>query len=1586
MASLDQFTDTSAASLDQFQVEGNLYPVSNEKSNKNLAAYTAALSGNPDSVEATYLQAANDMNTQGKSELVQKVQDQANKQSMGMNRDALLNIMADPTIPDSQKQSAAIAALDATNELYNVRNMTSEAALIDDSKDETHESENVRISLADTIDQVNRDKLKQQALLNRELAKTDSSTLKTGVDIAEMLIPFAESENVGAILNKAKGGDKVSQVKAIALLGSGKVDLKNTLKRLPPEKRQDMTRKVIDLINNSPGVILSDNNQFAKADLLRTMLQDGYYDNLDKWVDNVTSLLDMTVLGGPIARGIEFLRGARTAEKAAGAGKAGGAGGMEGDYIPGSPKGPQSPSGAPQVEAGAVEGEVVGRKIDAGQLSQEKASKDYVKSEVQPVSLAENYKDTNPEKSRAANEVAGQSDEAAQAYYGTTRTEAIANDGLPEIHKSDESVKNKTSIPDKETRAAPPPRPRIMDYVEETGAIHLSDEEKLSAATRVVNDFNNAVGIVARKEMNVPRADSIGGKITVDVTYGPKDMGWRNGQDAIEHVKLSLRDYGVKDKDITLLQRVGSEYKPVKVSDATQEGDYLVRVNYPYRITSPDINDWSDYDVKYNVLDRKPHTTDNTGGTFQRHILKAHSMLHPNLSLGANVAVDKAAGIEKVLLEQSQDFAKPYTKLPKDRQQLIEQVIKESNLKGKVPSKTKLKADGFSDEEINILRAWKDTWDTMYWMENADLGRTLSNRGYGVLEDATSDSRVFAKKVSRQQAGGHQRVLDLSTGEMRNFSDSELTDLYNAGGHLARMRQKIKVGDETAEFTFVNNMPNGSYIRKIREDDAILNYREGYYTVYYKEPHFIEKIVKDSKGNELYRRAVATAATRREADLLARRLKATDGEDYNVRGDVKKMRFDSDQNWDLQVASGRTAQRIRGERLEDASSPITDPSHNNVMGPVDSMIVSARSVSNRVAMRDYLESAKARAIQQYGEFFPKGPYGDPQFPSSAKKVSAPGREYDKRVADARTTVEYINYLENGYISAIDEGYKAGLQAMANAAGLKHWDSVEKALRAASEAPGPTAVGKNLSFTLYLALNPLRQLIVQSQQSLQLFALSPRYVGNQMAKDVGAFTEKIVKGEFGPLARTASGRTEAELEEMWTAYQKSGLAASIDKHDLVKGALTEMAENSRIAGRKDPISRGIAFSRRIGFDAGEWANMTTSWLTHYDMAKKAAKGRKLTAKDYDQIAAKARDYTYNMNRAGSYAYTENSLSIVFQFQQVIHSAIEQMTLNRNISKAQKAKLIGLNVLLFGAPAGSMLYNVLQPILPDDGEIRDMIVQGLEGFTINKVLSLATGYDVGIDFSGMAASDTMSLYKFVSGLMTSDIGEIAANTPTGGLLFGGNARLTNFAKEVGQYFRFIDPVDEKPPTTGEVFLELGKLSSGFSNAYKAIQVAEYQKKYNSYGGVVSKDITPPEVVAQAFGFNTLAEVRGYYINQKAYEESKAFKEDVKKAYKEAKRGLTKEGITPEQLQWVKRMNNWSFSVFKDSDKAMSIIHQQMKYDVENNQDGAMFNFIMRQYPFLDVNTTKDIINNSDMDESKKQALRDQIDFIERYKKED
>jgi hypothetical protein len=1560
MASLEDFNSTFTPGLDDFVSEkSSVAPVVSGSSTLNLATHAAALSADPTTAVDKYREVSSQLTMEGKSEASDQLLDYARQEQFKKGRASLIDVMVDPSIPDDVKKQAAADVYDQTSAMYNTRNILSQQALEADAGKESVEQEVVRVSLADSLHAINDYKLKQQQILNREVAKVNPDSTKAFSDVFDMFVPFVEQKFAGTVSADLKEGKAGAYTQALGLLGNSKMDMKEMLVGLPLDKRLEMTEKIVAAVNANSAIVAPDSNEFARIQYLQNVLVDGAYDDVDKWVDNATSILDLTMLGGMARGGIKAAtKGARAAE----------------------------------LSESAIRDTV----------------RQSARSQVQPTTVSQNYKDTNPSKAAGAHEMAAadESGEASEALYGTSRGDAIGNDLAPELGGVEGAVRNKVGNPERIHDQEITPDASVIDFVENRGDIFYDKSEKIATRSAVVNDFYSAHGLVARKEMfNI---DALDDGVGIKAIYGPPQGGFQTSKDAMDMAEWALRDYGIPPQAITLLKRDGPNYYPVsatelnvdlskEVTRGTKGGfgtekvptDFLIQVDHKYQFSPADITEWAKFDVNYNIFDRifssynGPSLTTMGVGSLQRHLVDAASMFRPEITKGAAVAVDRAANLEKKLIEIGDDFAKTMEKLPTDRQGMVETVIREANQQGLDLNYTKMVADGFRPQEIDALKSWRNYWDTVYHLENADLAKTLRNRGYKEFVDAEHDTRMFAKPVPRNQAGTSAKVYDHTTGEIKHLSKQDIEELYAREGELAHLRQPMQVGEDAAEFIVNTNKPGANYMRGINNSTEVLAYRKGYYSVNYTDPHFIIKKVKNSKGEVLYEKAVATAKNKKQADILTARMMVTDGGEYYNRLDLKAANTSSDEYWDIAQARGRSAQRTRGQRLEDATSSI-DPSQANIMSPVDALVHSARSIGRRVEMRDVIDSGKQRALHQYSEFFPDGKFGQKVYPGTASDIQyrGGGAKDAKKLADARSTFEYFKYLEDGYINHIDDTYKVALKFLAEAAGNKHMSKAEAAARWVGDSRGPSAMGKSLSFNLYLALNPFRQFVVQSHQAVQLFAINPTWFmrGRAVpqitlisAKELGiGISDSLLKG---------SGWTKEMAEKVFKDFSDTGLVASIDKQNLVRGSLINLADQTAMGKLRRAVTAPITWSRKIGFDSGEYVNTLSSYLSHYDQAFR--KGADMHSQEMLQnVSAASRNFTYNMNAAGDLPYNQNALSAVFQFMQVPHKAMLTMTTNRNLTAQQKIRLAAFNSIMYTLPPAAM-YNVFGDVLPDDPQLRDVVVQGLEGAVFNKLLSLSTGDDVNIDFAGLAPLDMFGTYEFIHSLFSTDVGTIVSATPSGQLLFGNNPRITNFAKTAAKYFNVTDDYDN-PTKFSEVALEFAKLSSGFSNAFKAAYAMKYQQKINTMGGTTDPSASSAEAMAQMFGFPTMDETKRFYVNDKSYKASKAYEDDVKKWYGDYKKHLVRQGITPADSAGINRVYTEAWRHWGNDDfRAKEIVNQLLRQDVLNG-DARMYQSVVRMTGMQDAGETKSMIKAMpNLNEDKRKQLMDSVDFINTYK---
>jgi hypothetical protein len=1547
---LNQFNEQEAPSLSDFS-EGGKTPVGvNKATASSKASYTAVLDGKSATVGDTYEEVKSDLMSMGTSPKADQVSSEISQSSLIADQNALVDMVADSSISFEAKKAAAYSVIDRLNGKPNLRNELSQKALSEDSPNENAEMETVRINTGSIIQEVNQVKREKQALLNSALAQSNPTTQEAIVDFFETLVPFTSTKRLSTLVSDFRKEESLTaRSKTFAdmafLTGSDKQELINSLRKMSPQDQLSASQALVDAINNSEELLLPDENDLDRMDFLRTFLEDGYYTTADEWIDNVVSLLDISILAAPLGR--------------------------------------------------AVRG---------------------VKTLTRPTSVAENLKDTNPGKARATHALANsdESGEMAEAAYGTSREDAIGSDLGFEIDEGGDVV-NKVGNIGQDLDAAITPDPAIMDVVKSDGAIYYWEDEKRQARSAVYNDFRNPTGLRLRNEMQAVGVGVDNGAI-IRAIYGPTDGGFASAQDAMEVTKSALRKYGIEDSNIELMMQRGDKYSPVpqELMKSVLEGKlrpvggFLTKVNYNYTINPLDVMEWSKADVKWNLFDRIAGSATKSQGSLQQNLLDAHSMLHPNITFGAAVAVDKAAGLEKNLLELGKSFTDRYSSLPKDRQSLIQDYILEANDKGVEFNRNRLIADGYGEDEIAALKDWKTYWDTHYSLENRDLAKTLTNNGFKILEDGASDTRLFAKPLPKQVLTGSIDVYDTATDTVRKVSKQELDELYANKGTVARLRDPVNKDGDIAKY-ILSKEDSSSYLRGISRDEQVLNYRHGYYSVQYTAPKYVVTRVKDKSGAVQYERTVGMAGNTRDADLMARRIAATKGTKYDnvdpksdvfIRDNVKGLRIDSDDYWTLQTVGGRSAQRIRGQRLEDASGVNTIGQQEWVMGPVDSLIHSARNIARRVPMRDYLEATKTRFVDQYKNVLPTDEFGQPMYPKTRADIGQAGRKDTKEAADARTTFEYIRSLEDGYINGIDEAYKATLKFIGNILGNastkskgiagKALSKAEGGLESLASGQGPTGFGKNIAFQAYLAASPFRQALIQSHQSILLNAINPGFMIKRSFKQLTAMSSYLVaeplvgKAKALAAAGKIAGMDAKSFDRMRSAWERSGMGSAVDKQNLIRGSLSDLATYGKYGATKtaaqkiaSPLTGTLHLSRRVGFDTGEYINSLTSWLAYHDKIKAGKKGE-MTQADYDLVTAKARNIALNMNQAGEMPYNQNSLGLFFQFMQVPHKMLTLVTFNRGLTAGEKVKLAGLNFLLFGV-GGEALYSMFSSILPEDPDVRDAVSNGLEGFVVNTMLSEAFKEDTRIDFTSLAPTDMYGISSFFTSLWTENPGDILAASPAGQLFFGNNPKITNSFKKAAQYFQLMDDSGD-PVELSTVFQSFAQISSGYSAGYKARMAYVYGLKRNAYGGIVDQRVSKAEAVAQAFGFATLDERDLYLTGTKSYESSQAFEEDFKKWYKDLKSRVVASGVNPEEREFTMRMMNAGLNAFEgDRPKFQQLLLQQLKYDVEVDKDYSLYRSAIRASGFMDNDERKKFLQALPFeDEEVKQQLMQILDF--------
>lgn len=1191
-----------------------------------------------------------------------------------------------------------------------------------------------------------------------------------------------------------------------------------------------------------------------------------------------------------------------------------------------------------------------------------------------PASVANILQQANPAQARNVHTAVFKSsdDAVAEGLYGTSKVQALVNDTYPQVKTASGAVSAKPVDIQRNLRLDPELSSMVQSMIRTSDvAIHYTKDEIARARSNIVHDFSNASDLVPIDSMGSFEKGfkANGSFINIDAVFGTKEGAFLRAEDAVQQAKYSLRGYGILDKDIEILQKKGLDYVPVSLDEvAGKDGSYLVRVKTSHEVDPTDIGRFDEGDtVRLNFFDRIPIAVWNKTGSVSRWIADAASMLPKRLTGSAAAATDITSRFEKQMLDLATQFADQYIRFSKARKAKIDAYIKEANFKELPFDQTDLLARGFTNPEIDALRSWRDFWDVHYVLENQDVIRTLNAQGYQMFKNANTE--LYARPIAKNTTLG--KIYDPSTGMVVNISSDTIDDLYNKGGTIAKLRRPTEfsfnvpsksgtaLATETTEYMIVRNTPT-EYLRKFRDTDEVLNYRNGYYQIQYSAPRFIDEITYDSNGKETMRRAVAVAGDTKEAEHFANRQKLQNPDKgYVVRGDDKAMSRGSDDWFDVNSVRGRIAQKHRGKLLEDANgiNHLGDGSY--IVNPVESAIRASKSISGRVVNRPMLEAAKARFIAQYGDFLPSDGMGGKLFPSEVSQIGAKGMQFNTKVADARTTWEYIHYLENGYINTIDEGVKALLNSLSTKMGELGATKLERgAAKVADLQHGPTGFAKNFVFQAYIGTNVLRNWIIQTNQVLRTMAYNPQaWLTGSMARLQGGY----LGVKMGSIANPS-----VETKQFVRFIEESGLLDSVDKQNLVRGSLLSAAESTSRAGRI--LKTGLELPRKVGFDTGESLNLLGHAAAVFDKYKRAGKNMDDTAV-LREAQSEVRAISYDMNFAGDMPYNQTSAAALLQFMQVPHKAFLQAT-NRRIPADLRARMIVADMVMWGAPVALISSVMGGDIAPENDDIHEVFTHGLQGFLLNKAWSELLGEAVNVDYSSLAPYDMDGWAKFFKAMFSGGVEQMVMNSPSGQMFLADGGRIQSAVSQMAKFFSPWTPGTRTNEEAIAVVNEVAKIASGWNNAMKARQILEQGKLMDKYGNTIDPSVNKFEAIMQLFGFGTATARDLYKTQQLAAEGSKQYEDEVKQVYKDIKQyyqNAYKQGITdPKQLQMV---TGHILSAYKDSPQAMLILRNELDKDLSGKDTQLMY-MMMKWVDLPEFGATVDQIRRAPISDELKE----------------
>lgn len=1594
MEDLNALNGETEFSLDDLTDIGVSAPkMDTQRSNKLVSAKIALLSSEPEQAIEDHLSMVSKMDSGIASPEGVAAMDEVMLQDQKKVEDAMSDFLLDPTLSDQTKTYSIDAAITKRMDSLNIDNVFASNKLEESLGElDTFSEELVQVDMAQVLDGIVNYRKRNQVRMNLEMLSNDKGTGEGAYDIFQAVMPYYEQAFMNNV-NPDEGPD------AFLALGSNKAAMRDVISSLPIAERDKVRDIAIDMINNNSEVALGGRNDFLRAQMLSSIFDDNYYTDTDKVIDNIVSVLDLLGVGSMLNSMSRASKGARAA-----------------DFLKG-----RTPTPFPDFPQGT------GMSFTTDLVPYSNQTANAIMRRVSPIAPLSLMTEANPKQARALLRAIEKDEtgELAEAIGGGSLADVVADNYAPQTPRADGGVQPKLLSPD------------VDRVVSRDGAIYYSEEAKEGGRLVLQKAWNSAITPIAQANMSTFGKTPNG--MRIQGVYSPREGAFIDAEQGLRQVAHALRDFGVTEDNLEILRLAKTgDYIPATREEAiglkllTQEAartgqltaelaqfvpNFKIRVNLDYQFNPTDIYDPKGFEignlfgVSLNFFDSQRQLMSNSRGTATRHLFDPMSLFTPSVTRGAVVGVDRSAAIERELIQVLvKEFAEPFQELPAIKQEQLLGVLKKQNHDERFFSPAELGAEGLTPEDVKIIQGFRVINDHLWRLENTDLKRTFSSQGIKVVEG--ENLTLYAKPVNQQNVPNNTVMYDADSDKVIRMTNNTRQSIVDSASEIGTLVRAMRVGPDVVTHVVTMNKSEGSYMRAFNRSDNVLNYTQGHFSVKYDANYFLTKAVFDNNGNFLFEKAVATARNTSDAERKLEAIRRADPDEadffyldaekqrelsnYQARGDkYKDGNASMKENFeaDIALSSRRSAQKFRGERLQDASGIREElATDENVLGPVDSLVTSVRSVSQRTAMRPYIEAIKSRYMQRFSGILPKGKTGEAMFPSNLDEIGRVGQSDEKLTTDARTVWEYINFLENNYINDADELVKSGINMVAKimaGKGGKIGDWVEEGGLSLSTNINASSAANGIAFKLLIAANPLRQLLVQGHQAVQLQAVFPKYYYSKMLPDVLEMTAMRLGATPADVAK-ASARSAEEIQARFLAYMDSGFPSSIDKQSMVDKSLASITEYSDVvkgqgAGKK--ILRGgseiFRLMRVVGFDIGEELTMMSSWVAHYDKEATAVGKALLDNTQLEKVAADARNFTGNMNRAGDFPYNHNALKSPMQFAQVTHKFILQMTTNQTLTKPEKAKLAAFNLLTYGVHAkiaGIVLGTALGATLPDWA--KDTIRHGSEATAINGMM----GTD--IDFKSFSPIDS-GFTNTIGELWRGGFDELYSKSPSASLFVGDNARISNFFRQTIDMMHAPDSYDT--PTQFLALLEQGlSLMSGVSNAFKSAHMLSAEEAFNRIGSTTDRDYTKLEAIFQAAGFPTRDSTNKSSLGWEGYKASEVFKKDINTLYKNVRVRMKNRGIVDNSANFLTEGMQMMWLSFPTGStahtEARRIFSDNLRRDMKDSTDISVVRGIKKNFAYFEYSENLERINRAnDLDEEQKQYLIQALEQFEEMSKE-
>ncbi len=787
--------------------------------------------------------------------------------------------------------------------------------------------------------------------------------------------------------------------------------------------------------------------------------------------------------------------------------------------------------------------------------------------------------------------------------------------------------------------------------------VSLTDAEKSIARNRTIDKQITLSNSLARVHLNKSTIKATPQGYEMESVFGrTAARGFINSDEALKHFDNLVTSHFTSPEVLVTSRKTGTLQRLDDVPLEERGSEYWLRVKQTENFRSSD------------VLPINPILPDGVIGWWAKYFNKSASFIR-SWALGGSVSADvmsaKVAELNGLLV--------PINKLPPRSQQEVLNVIDEGDQQ----------VHWFSYDEL-VLR-WGHREDYVDLIKGYQSFKVHQREARDLLNDALYNRAVSQElkhvkflnlpkgdrlaRVLKDIPPGLRQVYSPSENRIINVNETDLKIFEREHKQLVELSSPMRFDGIETKYAFIDNKASLKELpRQLLKDQG------GYVSRLYDMSHMVREIHRgtNSFGEDSVNFTVLRGAKNAgDAERYANELRASGKVDQEFEVvEVNELRKDfSDDSY---------VDRLSLEYFEEQGQLFySSRGTEELLGIDGERIVS--SISDRLeAMRvsaaraDTLDGVVDKMIKQweatFGEAFGRNGkirlYGE--LPEKGVRDKAKRRhrndaiatrDHIKTVAGIDDTI-FTKSFNNAVLGAAD--FLATPKVIPYASKALNWTSGK--LVKHRTGLNPVNVAKQGAFLQFIVGNPVRQLLLQSQQASVYLADTHAlryFAGGQGFKDYAGLIAGLshrTQDTWEMMAPIWAKNLEMSVDE-YTDFvdgiRQQGLLTNIDSHEFV----SMMALDARMGGGTGAVrareafwegmKRSVKLIRKYGFDAGEKSQLLAAYLVKRN--KFIIDNPKENWVDHIlEIGGEARQISLNMNQAGALQFQKGFTGLLMQF--------------------------------------------------------------------------------------------------------------------------------------------------------------------------------------------------------------------------------------------------------------------------------------------------------------------------------------------------